>query len=696
MESTITKSLTSKENVFFKVARTFWSELDEMNEQSRLVGTGDVITVLYTLPFALIGLVWLFIASDTVVLFGEWALLTLFFALIVLFTQVNYFIIVEIRSDRYGSSDGSFASVILWTAIFIFGATAIWISVIWSLVNFLINLRVTTSKTERWNLLRNLVMDYAVNVFGILASINLYRSLGGLIPIPELTVRNISIAFLTLSFHLFITFLLWFGYTLYHIGVQRVLSRSRSIRPIVKFFSLSFGLPYLGQPFSILAAGLFVENGIEVFAFFILGLLLVAYLARQLSWAVESSRQQSRQLEKLEQLGRAIINSPPDASALPSILREHLINMFPSSRIEIWLNPDDVLYKNPSDWSSYPESRDWLLEQSEAYCFLAREMVPWEGSERNHDALVISPIWEVESSRSIGGILLELRSIAQPWDRQSLRSLFPAMQSLADQIASALHQSEIYAQTLAYQNITQELRLAGKIQASFLPNKFPSIPGWQLAMTLLPARETSGDFFDVIELADGRLGILIADVTDKGIGPALYMALSRTLIRTYAVEYDAEPEVVFFAANGRLMRDTRASLFVTAFYGILDPESGTLTYCNAGHNAPFLLKSNGSGEVQFLKITGMALGIEEDATWSQASVEIDPGDVVVFYTDGIPDAQNGDGSFFNEERLVETAESNMSKAADEIQTSIIDKVRGFTGTAPQSDDITLMVLVRNP
>ncbi len=140
--------------------------------------------------------------------------------------------------------------------------------------------------------------------------------------------------------------------------------------------------------------------------------------------------------------------------------------------------------------------------------------------------------------------------MAQPWDRQALIALFPAVKTLADQIASALHQAQVYEETLAYQRAAQEIAFAGKIQSSFLPNEMPRLQGWELAVTLLPARETSGDYFDFIPLPDGKFGILVADVADKGLGAALYMALSRTLIRTYAIEYlDSLPEVIFFSAN---------------------------------------------------------------------------------------------------------------------------------------------------
>jgi serine phosphatase RsbU (regulator of sigma subunit) len=305
----------------------------------------------------------------------------------------------------------------------------------------------------------------------------------------------------------------------------------------------------------------------------------------------------------------------------------------------------------------------------------------------------------VESGRTIGGIYLELHNLVQPWDTRSLASLFPAVLSLAAQVGSALHQASMYAQALAYQKVSQELSLAGKIQASFLPDELPRLNGWQLAVTLLPARETSGDFFDLIPLSESKLGLLIADVTDKGVGAALYMALSRTLIRTYAVEFDEDPQpdVVLFAANGRLLKDARADLFVTAFYGVLDLETGEMIYTNAGHNPPYLVRArdeNGASAVEALLPTGMPLGIEEDSVWAQETIRFGPGDVLVMYTDGIPDSQNSQGEFFRDDLLMEAVLDSQGSQANEIQDVILERVQKFVGEAPQFDDITLMILAR--
>ncbi len=251
------------------------------------------------------------------------------------------------------------------------------------------------------------------------------------------------------------------------------------------------------------------------------------------------------------------------------------------------------------------------------------------------------------------------------------------------------------AQAIEHRKVTQEMVQAGRIQNTFIPIHSPIIPGYDFSSKLLPARETSGDFYDFIHLDDGKIAIVVADVGDKGAGAALYMAMSRTLIRTYAGESKLQPEEVLQNVNRRILSDTQRGIFLTVVFGILDPEKGTFRYVNAGHNPPFLLrKSDDKINIDQLDKTGTLVGLFEDVLWEEKEIHIKPGEVLVLYTDGIPEAQNNSGLFFGNERLLEILKEEFSTSAKIYRNKILERVQDFIGTAPRLDDITLIVLAK--
>jgi serine phosphatase RsbU (regulator of sigma subunit) len=368
---------------------------------------------------------------------------------------------------------------------------------------------------------------------------------------------------------------------------------------------------------------------------------------------------------------------------------EIISTMFPDSQIEVRLFPDQTVLRHPDNRPPVSAAAwAWLRTAPEARCFLPGTTLPW-GEETGSDGVLVAPVPGTERPEPVGGIYL-----AHQRHPKAVASLLPAVQSLAAQIGSALHRAETYAQTLAHQRVEQELALAGQIQASFLPKDLPHVPGWELAATLEPARETCGDFYDVIPLPHGQFGILVADVADKGLGAALFMALSCTLLRTYALQYHARPDYVLRVTNRRILMDTDTDMFVTVFYGVLDAATGTLTYCNAGHHPPYLLGGQNDGALRALSRTGMALGVLENMAWEQETVRLAPGDALVLYTDGITDAEDENGTFFGQERLLEAVQASRGRPAQDVQDALIAQVHAFASLAPQFDDITLMVVTR--
>jgi serine phosphatase RsbU (regulator of sigma subunit) len=243
--------------------------------------------------------------------------------------------------------------------------------------------------------------------------------------------------------------------------------------------------------------------------------------------------------------------------------------------------------------------------------------------------------------------------------------------------------------------VARELVDAGKIQADIMQAEPPVIPGWDVAAALLPARETSGDFYDFIPLTPNKWGVVTADVTDKGMGAALLMALASTLVRTYAPRYPTLPALTLGSVSERILSDTRGGMFVTAFFGILETHTGRFTYANGGHPPGYLVSlRRGRESLERLTRTGMALGVSEETSWKQKQVRIEPGDALVLYTDGITEATNPTGKAYGEDRLLEVLLAKAISPATRIRDAILEEVHRFVGNRPRQDDIALLVIKR--
>jgi sigma-B regulation protein RsbU (phosphoserine phosphatase) len=241
-----------------------------------------------------------------------------------------------------------------------------------------------------------------------------------------------------------------------------------------------------------------------------------------------------------------------------------------------------------------------------------------------------------------------------------------------------------------------ELAIAAEIQQSFLPDTISQVEGFDVAAKSIMAKEVGGDFFDVIPfevvpIQPGRMGVLIADVSGKGIPAALFMALSRIVVRVNATWYADDPAHAIHDANNLIAADSKAGMFVTLFYGILDHTSHTFTYVNAGHNPPVVYHPHTNTFTE-LAATGIAMGVLTDAEYTSKENPLVPGDVVVLYTDGITEAMNAKEEMFGEERLYEVIRHVDEIGAGKIMAKILLAVKAFTGDYPQSDDITLMVI----
>ena len=314
-----------------------------------------------------------------------------------------------------------------------------------------------------------------------------------------------------------------------------------------------------------------------------------------------------------------------------------------------------------------------------------------------------------------------------------LGEVIGAFRQMYQQISDAINerkkaeeaQLESFQQVEAYsQVLNNELEKGRSMQINFLPNKLLQLPGWETAAFFKPARQVAGDFYDIFQLPGGSIGFVVADVCDKGVGAALFMALFRSLIRVFSGQtaLDGLPltcsetlldEPARFADGSsldpthitalkavKLTNDYIAlnhgdlAMFATLFFGILDPDSGLLSYINGGHE-PLFIVGPGGGVKEHLSFTGPAVGIETEIDFKIQQTHMESGDILLGYTDGVTEAVTSDGAFFTMERLVSILETPAATAT-ELLDRIASSLQEHVGGADQFDDITLLAIRRIP
>ncbi len=264
-------------------------------------------------------------------------------------------------------------------------------------------------------------------------------------------------------------------------------------------------------------------------------------------------------------------------------------------------------------------------------------------------------------------------------------------------LKKTIHEALTFKQAVKDRNqllsIQQELEVARKIQQSIVPRKFPAFPErkeFDLYAEMIPAKDVGGDFYDFFLIDDDRLGFVIGDVSGKGVPAALFMAVSKTLLKATALK-GGPPEECLQQINRVLYLESVSAMFVTIFYGILNTRTGEVDYCNGGHNPPYILRAGGG--IEMAESTGgLVLGAMRNTAYKAKKMTLQTGDGIFLYTDGVTEAMNRSNEQFTEERLDEKLKAGRDTTLPNIVGHVIEAVKAFSNGAPQADDITILAV----
>ncbi len=408
----------------------------------------------------------------------------------------------------------------------------------------------------------------------------------------------------------------------------------------------------------------------------------------------------SRQIRFLSRFSE-VVSSTFDEPALLSFVLEEILSMIPGAErsfVVQWNEQEELEHAHALSRSGQIENievsqallNDVVARREAVLVRDSRHDSRFEGSGSLRQveirAAICAPL--MYQDKCYGVIQADSSSAAAPLGRADVALMI----GIGSQVAMFLAHKKLNRRLLERQREERDMMLAREVQQQFLPQSTPDLRGYSFAVDYSPVLAVGGDIYDFPYFADGRMGIAVGDVSGKGVSASLYVARLSSDLRYHAIRHNRPADVLRWV-NAGLTAGGRAGMFVTLALIALDPASGRFDVASAGHHLP--LVRDRTGRVTAVGASGdPPLGLNPDSTFRQHTGTLDPADVVVLFTDGISEAENGTRKMFGEQRLHEVIRA--AKSAGAILEAVLSAVKGFTGSAPQSDDITLLTFGRDP
>lgn len=397
-----------------------------------------------------------------------------------------------------------------------------------------------------------------------------------------------------------------------------------------------------------------------------------------------------QELHTLFDIGKEL-NATLDAQKALKLLSYGLMGELMLNRFAIYLRRDQSII--PAERRGFEklaltvEQLGWLFAMTRSS--LVEDIADAQLRDVLDDQSVVAVVPMRSQEQTKGVLLLGQKNSTKPFTNDEMDFLF----TLGNQAMISLENAWLFEDSLERKRLEEELALARHIQSGLLPTAFPDLGNFEVYGLNVPSQQVGGDYFDALKMAEGRHVIAVADVSGKGIPASLLMSNVQASLKALSGEEKPFHEIVA-KINDIIYSNTDADKFITFFGGVLDVSAGTFTYVNAGHNPPYWVHADGS--FQLLEMGGLLLGMMPGVPYEHDTIHLKPGDRIVMFTDGVTEAMNASGAQYEEPRLEALLKQTLTSSAKETTHAIADDVKRFCGTAPQSDDITVVVIRARP